>query len=247
MAVTESLHRLSNEIAPAHRILAADDDEDALGIIQMFFSKQGYELDVAHDGEQALALLRQRRHDLVLSDVMMPMLDGYRFCELVRADPEISMTPIILITAKDGSANRVLGFEKGADDYITKPFNLFELSARVASTLRNRELRAQLIERDKQLERIRTLEQTLAVISHHINNAIAPIYGRAQLTRPEDPEHARRLIAASVEGCRRVTKTLRVLSQVIQAMKQPDDPSHFDLVNSSLKDIVQHIEKKVSE
>ncbi len=247
MAVNDNSLRVPSSDPIPHRILVVDDDEDAVAIIQMFFAKRGYSIDVARDGHAALLLLKEHRHDLVLSDVMMPVMDGYRFCEHVRSDPDISLTPIILITAKSEPASKVLGLEKGADDYLVKPINLFELSARVEATLRNRKLREDLLNREKELDRIRTLEQTLAVISHHINNAIAPIYGRAQLTRPDDPVQVRKLVEAALDGCQRVTKTLRVLSQVIEAMKQPANAERFDLVDHSLKDIALHINAKVAE
>jgi CheY-like chemotaxis protein len=248
MPISEPPFMLPSETAfdrSAHRILVVDDDEDTLSILEMFFSRQGYVLDHARDGEEALDLLRRHRHDLVISDVMMPVMDGLRFCECVRSDPEVRMTPIILVTAKSETAHKLLALEKGADDYVVKPVNLFELSARAASTLRQRKLRETVYAQEKELERVRTLERTLGVISHHINNAIAPIYGRAQMCEPRDADQSRKLVETCLESCRRVTRTLQVLGKVIAAMKDPSNPERYDLVERSMKEVAEHLDRKI--
>jgi len=203
------------------RILVMDDDDDTLAILRMVLKKEGYKVDLANDGVEGLKLLRDRHHDLVISDVMMPKLDGYRFVETVRQDPSIRATPVILITAKKETEDKVTGLQKGADDYITKPYNLVELRARIAGMLRLKDVRHELLEREKELERIRTLEQTLMTISHHINNAIAPISGRAQLCNPKDPATVEKLIEACNEGGRRIAETMALLEKVILEMKDP--------------------------
>jgi CheY-like chemotaxis protein len=215
----------------AKRILVMDDDDDTLAILRMVLKKEGYKIDLATDGVEGLQLLRDRHHDLVISDVMMPKLDGYKFVETVRQDPSIRTTPIILITAKKETEDKVAGLEKGADDYITKPYNLVELRARIASMLRLKELRRELMEAEKELERIRTLEQTLMTISHHVNNAIAPISGRAQLCSPKDPSSVQKLIDACHEGSRRIAETMAMLEKVIAEMK---DPSKHGSPNTKL-------------
>ncbi len=206
------------EDSPA-RILIVDDDDDTLAILRMVLKRDGYKVDSANDGVQALDILKEKKHDLVISDVMMPEMDGYRFVETVRQDPDIRTTPIILITAKKETEDKVAGLEKGADDYITKPYNLVELRARINGLLRLRELRRELIEREKELEQIHTLEQTLMTVSHHINNAISPISGRAQLCKPDNPDSVVKLIDAAHEGTRRIRETIALLERVILTMK----------------------------
>ncbi len=214
------------------RILVMDDDDDTLAILRMVLKKEGYKVDLATDGMEGLKLLRERHHDLVISDVMMPKLDGYRFVETVRQDPSIRATPVILITAKKETEDKVAGLEKGADDYITKPYNLVELRARISSMLRLKEVRRELFEKEKELEHIRTLEQALMTISHHINNAIAPISGRAQLCNPKDPASVEKLIEACNEGGRRIVETMAMLEKVILEMKNPgkSDPRNSQLL-----------------
>ncbi len=123
-------------------VLVVDDDADIARFIEMNLVFEGFEVAVAHDGQDALAVIERRRPDLVLLDIMMPRIDGVELCRTLRADPMTSALPVIMLTAKGLSADKVLGLTAGADDYIIKPFDTLELIARVRSTLRrNREMR----------------------------------------------------------------------------------------------------------
>ena len=123
-------------------VLVVDDDADIARFIEMNLVFEGFEAAVAYDGQEALTVIERRRPDLVLLDVMMPRIDGVELCRKLRADPMTSALPVIMLTAKGLSADKVLGLTAGADDYIIKPFDTLELIARVRSTLRrNREMR----------------------------------------------------------------------------------------------------------
>ncbi len=236
---TEPVRR--HKHAASTRILIIEDDPDTVAILNMFFRKEGYNVDVAGDGEQGLEKLREHHHDLVLSDVMMPKMDGFKFCELVRSEPDLKMTPIVLVTAKSDPMDKIAGLEKGADDYLVKPYNLVELRVRVASMLKLKKLRSELIQKEKELERILTLEQTLVAISHHINNATAPIAGRAQICDPKDPDSVKKLIEASIDGCQKITETLDLLAQIIKMMKHAPDEGNFS--GLTVNDILAKLKK----
>jgi diguanylate cyclase (GGDEF)-like protein len=123
-------------------VLVVDDDPDIARFIEMNLSFEGFEVAVSHDGFEAREQIRRRRPDLVLLDVMMPRIDGVELCRQLRADPLTAGIPVIMLTAKGLSADKVVGLTAGADDYISKPFDTLELVARVRSTLRrNREVR----------------------------------------------------------------------------------------------------------
>lgn len=123
-------------------ILVVDDDEDIAQFIAMTLRFDGFDVLTTHDGHDALDKITQHRPDLVLLDVSMPRLDGVEVTRHIRADPLTVTLPVIMLTAKGLSADRVVGLTAGADDYIIKPFDALELSARVRSTLRrNREMR----------------------------------------------------------------------------------------------------------
>ena len=111
------------------RILLVEDEESLRDLIRFNLELEGYEVIAAGDGRRALALSREQRFDLLLLDVMLPEVDGFQLCEQIRlTNFEV---PIVFLTAKDTAADRIAGLRKGADDYITKPFNLEELLLRV--------------------------------------------------------------------------------------------------------------------
>lgn len=115
------------------KILIVEDDKDLNKLLKYNLEKEGYRVSSANNGESGLALFQKEKSDLVVLDVMLPKLDGLEFCRIVRKD---SKTPIIMLTAKVDEVDRVLGLELGADDYVTKPFSVRELLARVKGILR---------------------------------------------------------------------------------------------------------------
>jgi two-component system, OmpR family, response regulator MprA len=119
--------------AGARRILVVDDDPMVATTVQRVLRPEGYEVDVALGGAQALEQARAHRPDLVVLDLMMPGIDGFEVCRQLRADREL---PILMLTARGGTADRVRGLDTGADDYLVKPFAYAELLARVRALLR---------------------------------------------------------------------------------------------------------------
>ncbi len=116
----------------AGKILLVDDDGTLLGFVAEFMTRQGFEVTTADRGDKALRSFFQERPDLVILDVMMPGMDGWEVCARLR---ELSDTPVIMLTAKTGEADKLRGFRLGVDDYVTKPFSLAELVARVRAVL----------------------------------------------------------------------------------------------------------------
>jgi len=115
------------------RILIVDDDKNICELLRLYLEKEGYETAMAHDGESALAVFEEKQFDLVLLDVMMPRVDGWETCRRIRAKGN---TPIIMLTAKGETFDKVLGLELGADDYVVKPFDTKEVVARIKAVLR---------------------------------------------------------------------------------------------------------------
>ncbi len=137
------------------RILIADDNADLRLYMQRMLSAQGYAVELAVDGAAALAATRRESFDLVISDVMMPVMDGIDLLRALRADTGLCELPVILLSAQAGEEARVSGFQAGADDYLTKPFSARDLLARVSSTLQLAALRRETA------ERLRALNETL--------------------------------------------------------------------------------------
>ena len=114
-------------------ILVVEDEKPILDILKFNLEKEGYKVAVASDGEEAVIMARQVNPDLILLDVMLPKLSGFEVCRNVR---KWSQTPIIMLTAKGEETDKITGLELGADDYITKPFSMRELSARIKANMR---------------------------------------------------------------------------------------------------------------
>ena len=114
-------------------VLVAEDDRNIAELLQMYLEREGYAVTAAYDGGQALTKFRSIQPDLVLLDVMMPVMDGWGVCRAIRAE---SQTPIIMLTAKGETDDKVSGLKAGADDYITKPFEMREVLARIEAVLR---------------------------------------------------------------------------------------------------------------
>ncbi len=114
-------------------ILLVDDEPHILGLARMYLEREGYQVFSAQDGATALDLIREKRPDLVVLDLMLPEVDGFEVCRRVRAESDV---PIIMLTARTDDVDKIVGLELGADDYMTKPFNPRELVARVKAILR---------------------------------------------------------------------------------------------------------------
>jgi DNA-binding response OmpR family regulator len=117
----------------ASRVLVVDDERNIVQLVRLYLSKEGFDVDSAFDGKQALDRVHSHRPDLIILDIMMPEMDGLSVCRELR---KTSNVPIILLTARTDDVDKVVGLELGADDYVTKPFNPRELVARVKAVLR---------------------------------------------------------------------------------------------------------------
>ena len=115
------------------KILVVDDEKLLVKGVKFNLENEGYQVDAAYDGLEAISLAKNGNYDLIMLDIMMPGLDGLKACMRIR---EFSTVPIIILTARDEDRDKVYGFDSGADDYITKPFNILELKARIRALLR---------------------------------------------------------------------------------------------------------------
>ncbi len=115
------------------KVLVVDDEKLIVKGIRFSLEQDGMEVDCAYDGEEAVNMAREKEYDVILLDVMLPKADGYEVCQAIR---EFSEAPIIMLTAKGSDMDKILGLEYGADDYVTKPFNILEVKARIKAILR---------------------------------------------------------------------------------------------------------------
>ena len=117
----------------AKKVLVVDDEKLIVKGIRFSLEQDGMEVDCAYDGEEALTMIQNNEYDIILLDVMLPRKDGFEVCQQIR---ELSSVPIVMLTAKGEDMDKILGLEYGADDYITKPFNILEVKARIKAIMR---------------------------------------------------------------------------------------------------------------
>lgn len=133
----------------AKKVLVVDDEKLIVKGIRFSLEQDGMEVDCAYDGEEALSKATENQYDMILLDVMLPKLDGFEVCQRIR---EFSNMPIVMLTAKGDDMDKILGLEYGADDYITKPFNILEVKARIKAIMRRTNASQPKKENDKIIE-----------------------------------------------------------------------------------------------
>ena len=132
------------------KVLVVDDEKAIVKGIRFSLEQDGMEVDCAYDGEEALRLAKQNRYDIILLDVMIPKMTGFEVCQQIR---EFSNVPIVMLTAKGDDMDKILGLDYGADDYITKPFNILEVKARIKAIIRRTAHRGEEKETSKVVEK----------------------------------------------------------------------------------------------
>ena len=231
------------------RILVVDDLPLNLEYLQEELQTLGYDVITAADGEEALRKVSSAGPDLVLLDLSMPGMDGLEVLRTLREDPDYRGLPIVLLTARKELDDRVKGLDAGADDYITKPFQIDEVAARIKAQLRIQELQREVLEREKTLARVEGIGQTLVTLAHHINNATQAISGMAQLCQADgsDPEQHRQLVRIALKQSARISAVLHSLQQVVDRMDirtadYAGDPDRMLDIEENLRILLQTLE-----
>ena len=134
----------------AQKVLVVDDEKLIVKGIRFSLEQDGMEVDCAYDGEEALEMVRAKEYDIILLDVMLPKLTGFEVCQQIR---EFSNVPVVMLTAKGDDMDNILGLEYGADDYITKPFNILEVKARIKAIIRRTKKKAPEKETNRVIEK----------------------------------------------------------------------------------------------
>lgn len=198
------------EVFPAEdgrpRIVLADDNADMRAYVERLLGHEHRVIAVA-DGAAALVALREAPADLLLTDVMMPVLDGIALTRAVRADPALCTVPVIMLSARAGAEAGVEGLEAGADDYLVKPFSARELQARVKANLELSRLRGEAQEQAVQARKMEAIEQLTGGVAHDFNNLLAAVMGSVELAeRKVTDERALRLLRNAMQAAQRGAK-----------------------------------------
>jgi len=181
-------------------ILVVDDNPMNLDILQTRLSVHGYDILTAADGEEALAVAREKRPDLILLDIMMPKLDGIEVCKQLKADASLPVMPIIMVTAKADSKDIVAGLDAGGDEYLTKPLDQAALVARVKSMLRNKALHDTVQEQAARLEaQAAELAQLNRTLEKRVQEQVSELDRVGRLKRFFSPQLAELIVSGGAE------------------------------------------------
>ncbi len=159
-----------------NKILIVDDNVDMVKLLRKKLRGEGYDTAEAYDGEECLKQVVKYHPDLIILDVMMPKLNGYEVCKRLRADENTKYIPVLMLTAKSKVEDKVEGLGVGADDYLVKPFDYKELSARISSLLSSKATHEKLVEK----ERAEAVEQMMQEVTHEVRNPLVTIGGFAR-------------------------------------------------------------------
>jgi two-component system cell cycle response regulator len=191
------------------RILVVDDHPDNVEIINARLSSRGFVVETATNGQEALDQVRANPPHLILLDVMMPLMDGYEVARRIKTDEALPFIPIILVTARDSTQDKVEGLDAGADDYLTKPVNFPELEARVRSMLRIKRLQDELDQKNRELELANKRLRRLSITDG--------------LTELFNHRHMHELLHEEFERTKRSNEPLALLMLDLDRFKQVND------------------------
>jgi len=176
---------------PKGKILIADEEQINLEFFDVMLSKLGFEVETAHDGEVALEKVREFEPDLIMLENIMPKVSGWDVTRTLKADEEYAEyrhVPIIMFSAMQDVKDKIEGFELGIEDYITKPYNFSEVLARIRAVLRGRELSEQVLQRERRIALIETLNKSLVYFTTHLRAPVKEVLESAAQLDPHNPE-----------------------------------------------------------
>ncbi len=222
------------------KILVVDDELFIISLIEKILQGTGYQILKAYDGEEALRKVSESNPDLIVLDVNMPKLNGLEVCRRLKSSEDTRLIPIVMLTSKDFVEDKITGLEKGADDYITKPFNAKEFALRIKGLIERR-----LYQRKKsEDEKLEALEKMLESVAHEVRNPIVAIGGFARRIRERLPaEDNLRMyadhIAHEVERLETMLNEIIKLKTIVVSLDE-----HVDITNA-LESALQQFQSSI--
>ncbi len=223
-------------------ILIVDDNIDTVELLRKRLKAEGYNTQEAYDGEEALKKTYEVYPDLIILDVMMPKMNGYEVCQRLKTDDRTKFIPIIMLTAKSDVESKVKGLDIGADDYVPKPFDYRELSARVRSLITKKQTAERAIEE----ERTESVRKLIDSISHEIRNPIVSIAGFAKKVYdnlpPGDPNKPYLMtILQESERLERILKEILNLKMIAIGFLENVNPK------TAIEEVLEEFEKEIED
>ncbi len=192
------------------RILVVDDDIVSQSLVLRRLSKEGYEPVGAQSGSEAIDIVKEAPPDLILLDLMMPGMSGLEVLERIRGIRERGFLPVIMMSARTEVTDKINALTKGADDYVTKPFNFDELLARIRAQLRISELQRKLVD----VERLRGVYEMAAAVCHELSQPLTVLIGYTQMLLRKADEENRRVLQQVHEAAQRSAEIIKKIQKV---------------------------------
>ena len=223
-------------------ILIVDDSVDTVELLKKRLTFEGYQTLLAYNGEQALEQAAEHNPDLIVLDIMMPGMDGYQVCEKLKESKNTRYIPILMLTAKSELEHKIKGLDLGANDYLAKPFDYKELSARIKSLLALKSAREELVSE----ERSSALDQMMDELAHELRNPLTSIGGLARRVRDNLPENDRNrkyleIIIQEVTRLEGMVKDLVELKTTAVSYKEKVE------INAVILDVVREFQEEMSK
>jgi len=206
------------------KILIVDDTVDTVELLRKRFKAEGYDTSAAYDGEEGLQKVEEYKPDLIVLDVMMPKLDGFEVCERLKKDERTKFIPILMLTAKSKIPEKIKGLDIGADDYLTKPFDYKELSARIKSLFAKKAASKKMVEEEK----TEALDHMVDEVAHEVRNPLVVIGGFARRVYKSLPEGDKNreymeIILQNVTALEKMVEQLFELKSAALSYIEPSD------------------------
>ena len=208
------------------KILIVDDEQINLDFFEVMLTNLGFEVEKASDGEEALEAVRVANPDLIVLDNIMPKLSGWEVTKILKQDEayrEFRDVPIIMFSAMDDVKDKIEGFELGIEDYITKPFNFSEVLARIKAVLRNHELGQQVVQRERRLALVESLNESLVYFTTHLREPVEQMLRHAEALNVGDAEDVRAFVQIVQNEMESTKAALEGLQDKITELQQKGD------------------------
>lgn len=226
------------------KILIVDDEPINLDFFDVMLSRLGFQVVMAEDGEEALEMIQQDRPDLIILDNIMPKMTGWELTKILKkskAYEQYRDIPIVMFSAMDAVKDKIEGFELGIEDYITKPFNFSEVLARIRAVLRNKELAHQVVNRERRIALIESLNKSLLYFTDHLKRPMDELLQAAGTLDPKDSARVEMFRELVLKEGGQVLATLEGLREEIQELKSEGDRIRSTEV--SLQDLEEKFQK----
>jgi DNA-binding response OmpR family regulator len=216
------------------KILIVDDEPINLDFFDVMLSRLGFQVVMAEDGEEALELIQQGKPDLIILDNIMPKMTGWELTKILKKSKtheQYRDIPIIMFSAMDAVKDKIEGFELGIEDYITKPFNFSEVLARIRAVLRNKELAHQVVNRERRIALIESLNKSLLYFTDHLKTPIESLLQSASSLEIGDQARVSSFRDQVLKEGGQVLATLEGLREEIQELKAERDKLQSDEIS----------------